>query len=293
MLRQERQEDQDEMIIMVQEGWQSTIYTALPAIITDVSEINGKRVVAAQPAIQAQIRTPEGELIWTKLPILINLPVFFPSGGGFTLTFPIAVGDECLVIFSQRCIDNWWYLGCPEDSNGQIVTQTQAEMRMHDISDGMAFVGFNSVPNVIPDISITATQLRSDDGECYVEVAEENITINAPNTCTIIAPNVVVNSTNTTINATTAVVNTDTANINASVSVEIDCPTTTVTGELIVEGLLTYQDGIAGSGGTHGSHISGNLIQVSGVLSSEGIPLATHRHTGVQGGSDDTGGPVT
>jgi hypothetical protein len=36
------------------------------------------------------------------LPILINVPVQFPRGGCFLLTFPVTKGDECLIMFAER-----------------------------------------------------------------------------------------------------------------------------------------------------------------------------------------------
>ena len=44
-------------------------------------------------------------------------------------------GDECLVIFSERCIDAWWALGG---------VQPLAELRAHDYSDGFAILGVRS-----------------------------------------------------------------------------------------------------------------------------------------------------
>jgi hypothetical protein len=32
-------------------------------------------------------------------PVIQDIPVVFPRGGGCTLTFPVKAGDECLVIF--------------------------------------------------------------------------------------------------------------------------------------------------------------------------------------------------
>ena len=60
---------------------------------------------------------------------------------------------------------------------------------------------------------------------------------------------------------------------------------------LTVQGLLTYQAGLAGTGGGAGTVISGSITQTGGTLSSNGIVLATHTHTGVQPGGGNTGGP--
>lgn len=49
---------------------------------------------------------------------------------------PIKVGDECLVIFSDRCIDTWFTTG---------KTAALPSTRMHNIADGFVLVGLNSV----------------------------------------------------------------------------------------------------------------------------------------------------
>ncbi|HVT06739.1 MAG TPA: Gp138 family membrane-puncturing spike protein [Polyangia bacterium] len=83
------------------------------------------------------------------------MPVYFPAGGGFVLTLPVAQGDECLVVFSERAIDNWF-------AHGGI--QGPSEFRLHDYSDGFAFVGFASKPNAIPVVATDAVELRTRDG---------------------------------------------------------------------------------------------------------------------------------
>lgn len=80
--------------------------------------------------------------------------------------------------------------------------------------------------------------------------------------------------------------------IEAAVSVTLDTPLTHCTGKLTVDGLLTYGNGLAGSGGGHGSIINGPVIQAGGDLSSNGIVLHTHTHGGVQSGGSTTSGPT-
>ena len=65
-------------------------------------------------------------------PLILDAPVIFPRGGGCTLTFPISAGDECLVIFADRCIDFWW-------QNGGV--QNGSRGRMHDYSDAFVIPG--------------------------------------------------------------------------------------------------------------------------------------------------------
>ena len=90
----------------------------------------------------------------------------------------------------------------------------------------------------------------------------------------------------------------DTALVQAAESITLDTPLTHITGQCIIEDLLTYNNGLAGIGGTHGSVIQGNInhngthTQTGGNLSSNGKVLHTHTHTGVQTGGSNTGAPA-
>lgn len=138
---------------------QAGLWTALPGIVQSFDATAMTCVV--QPAIQAVVFAPDGSAQDVNLPLLLDCPVQFPGGGGCTLTFPVKKGDECLVVFASRCIDAWWYSGG---------VQPQAEMRMHDLSDGFALVGVRSQPRVLAGVSTTAAQLRTDDGQAYLAV---------------------------------------------------------------------------------------------------------------------------
>jgi phage baseplate assembly protein V len=78
-----------------------------------------------------------------------------------------------------------------------------------------------------------------------------------------------------------------TALIAAAVSVTLDTPLTHCTGKLVVDDLLTYGNGIAGTGGDNNNIITGNFVQTGGELSSNGVVLDTHTHP-----ENDSGGPT-
>jgi phage baseplate assembly protein gpV len=128
----------------------------------------------------------------------VDVPVIFPRGGGCTLTFPVKAGDECLLIFADRCIDFWW-------QNGGV--QKPVDLRMHDLSDAFAIVGPQSQAQKISGISTSAAQLRTDDGAAFVEVAVGHATVKTPGKLTasadggteITSPTIVLNG-NVTIN---------------------------------------------------------------------------------------------
>lgn len=159
MDRRERIADEEETLRMAFDSQLANLWTALPAIVTAVDL--GAMTLSAQPALRGEILQPSGEYVKTNMPVLVDVPIVFPSAGGFTLTLPIAAGDEVLIIFAARCIDAWWQSGGVQD---------QLEFRMHDLSDGFAIPGPRSQPKAIPSISSTNVQLRSDDGATFLEI---------------------------------------------------------------------------------------------------------------------------
>lgn len=183
MQQTERIGDFEEGLRTILNGKQATIWTALPGIIQSFDPDAITCVV--QPTIQAQIKNPDGTSQWVDMPLLLDVPVTIPRGGGCTLTFPIAAGDECLVIFSSRCIDAWWQQGG---------VQAQAELRMHDLSDGFAIPGPFSQATKISGWSMSAVQLRSNDGQAVIELnpTTHDVNINVAGNTSITAKNAAV-----------------------------------------------------------------------------------------------------
>lgn len=242
MDRRERVADPEEAMRMALSGQQSKLWTALPGI---VSGFNASAMTCTvQPAISGARLVRGGSVVDVNLPVLLDCPVCFPSGGGATLTFPIKPGDECLVVFSSRCIDSWWQLGG---------VQGQAEMRMHDLSDGFVIPGPRSQPRKI-SVSNDAVQLRTDDGAAYVEI----------------------NPATHKIKALT------------SGDVEIQATNITLKGNIILDGQITQQNTAGGS--TTATMIG--PVNVTNDVTAGGKSLKTHVHSGVQTGGGNTGQPV-
>lgn len=151
--------DAEESFRLSFEGQQSGMWTAIPCIVKSVNF--SKMTLEAQPAIQGMVENEDGSIQAVNLPLLVDVPIVFPSAGGFTLTMPIAANDEVLVVFASRCIDAWWQSGG---------IQKPIEMRMHDLSDGFAFPGPKSVPNAISNISTTDVQVRNNAGDTYLSI---------------------------------------------------------------------------------------------------------------------------
>ncbi len=98
------------------------LHTALPAKV--VSFDPGKQTVTLAVQIKMQLADGSG----ADIPPLVDVPVSFPRGGGFAVTFPLQAGDEGIAIFSERCIDGWWHSGG---------VSLPLDFRLHDLSDAM------------------------------------------------------------------------------------------------------------------------------------------------------------
>lgn len=159
MDRRERGADFETCLRAAFEGFQSELWTALPGIV--VSFDPTKQTCVVKSALTFKRQMPDGSYQPLEMPPLLDCPVFFPGGGGLALTLPMQAGDECLVVFASRCIDQWW-------QSGQV--SAQVEVRMHDLSDGFVFAGFSSVPKVFTGLSTTAMALRNASGTIKVEV---------------------------------------------------------------------------------------------------------------------------
>lgn len=285
MDRRERGADAQTALLAALAGQQSTIWTAIPCKVTKDLDVD-KRTVSCQPSVKSRVQAADGSFSWVQLPLLVDVVVYFPEGGGVTLTFPVKAGDECLVVLASRCIDSWWERGG---------VQEQPDLRMHDLSDGFAFVGVSSVPRVISDISSSRAQFRSNDGEAYVELDPDTHYIKARTTgrFTVDADDDVLikSGTQVKIQAPDVVVEADTAAIQATATFTATAPAISYFGN------MTWVGYGGGAGSVGMSNMTFNwtnitLAATGGSLSHDGKNIgSTHTHGDVTNGGGNTAAP--
>lgn len=155
---------------------------SIPGIIQEFDPIT--QTATVQVAIREHVRQENLEYAWTEIPLLLDVPVQFPRGGGYVLTFPIKKGDECLVVFSDMCIDAWW-------ANGGV--QNQIEKRRHDLSDAVAIPGIWSQPRRYEKYSTKHVELRNDERSMFIRITDQS-----EDAIDIVAPKVRINGRNIT-----------------------------------------------------------------------------------------------
>ena len=148
--------------------------TAIPAVVDAFyPETQTADVI---PAIQYRtyIDNVKGTI---TLPKIINVPIVVTgaTSAGFVLTYPIEPEDDCLLIFSQRAIDNWHELGGiqPPESGG-------IACRHHHLTDAIAIVGIRSLVDVVPDWRMDGIELRNSAGDHRCTIRDDNVEITTP-----------------------------------------------------------------------------------------------------------------
>ena len=267
MKRSERYNDAEESFRLAFHGEQSKMWTSIPGIVDSVNL--DAQTLSVQPSIQGIVLDEESNSTNVNLPLCVDVPIVWPRAGGFSLTFPIKQGDEVLLVFASRCIDSWW-------QNGGV--GSQAELRMHDLSDGFAMLAPTSQPKRLLNVSGENVQLRTDSGTSYIEITPDGkiniltnseVNINA-NDINISSESLSVNSTSCSVNSTSCSVQSSTVDINASNTVSIIAATAaTIQAPTI--------------------NLIGNVATSGGGLSIDGADYEQHRHSGVRSGGANSG----
>lgn len=103
------------------------VHTCLPGkvVIFDPST----QSVNVQPTVKRAVPKTDGDgdgdVEHEELPIIHNVPVAFPGGGGYSMRFPITPGDHVWLMFSESAMATW-------RTTGQIAEP--GDLRRHDLS---------------------------------------------------------------------------------------------------------------------------------------------------------------
>ena len=127
-------QQKDTLTLVIQKAIEEALSNTHTATIAKVTKITGA-TISAKPVFKRVIGDTEIEL-----PEFAEIPIFTLQGGSNYRIMPIAVGDTALLIFNERCIDDWYY---GSDN------KRPREYRMHDYSDAIALVGLNNITNAI------------------------------------------------------------------------------------------------------------------------------------------------
>jgi len=91
--------------------------------------------------VQPALTEPDG----TQYPVITRVPVVFPQGAGFAITWPLSEGDSVWLSFAERDIERWLNQGGNQSSNSP---------RVFDMSDAVAFPGMSPYSAPLSDAGV-------------------------------------------------------------------------------------------------------------------------------------------
>lgn len=109
----------------------------------------------ADVQVQLQRKYEDGTL--APIPVIPNVPVKHPrtQGGKTRIHLPVAVGDDCMLVFSQRSLDNWKTQGGMQDP---------ADRRKFHLSDAFALLGGAAEPDAFAVNDPLSIEIVNDSG---------------------------------------------------------------------------------------------------------------------------------
>ena len=115
-----------EVLAALKQEIRASLHCALPGIVESYDAET--QTASVRPAFRIRV----GRDV-VQLPLLTDVPVFIPVSERNNWT--VSIGDSCLLIFSDACIDGWFETGS---------ATLPPSGRQHDLSDAFAFVGFKT-----------------------------------------------------------------------------------------------------------------------------------------------------
>ena len=139
------------------------VNTCLPAKIV---KIHDNQSINVQPTLKKTI-TQDGNKTSIDYPIIPKVPVFIMSSKDYFMSFPIKVGDPCLLLFSKHSIDKYAIADNPDSVDSE-------DLEHHDINNAIALVGIISPATKINEISSNNFIVGKKDGSSKIIITSDN-----------------------------------------------------------------------------------------------------------------------
>lgn len=127
------------------------LHTGLPAKVVTFDEVN--QACDVQPLLLRAILNDDDERITEEIPQITNVPIHYPSGGGWSLIFPLVVDDIVFLTFAERSMDRWL-----DGAPGQQIDPEHA--RRHDLTDAVCIPGIRPRTSPIAELATVGSNCR-------------------------------------------------------------------------------------------------------------------------------------
>lgn len=223
----------------------------LPGVITAFSAGDKRPRCSVIPATKLKVTLGE-KVEYIAYPEMRDVPICVPCVPGVgLLTLPIKPGTKCILVFSDRSLEEFLQTGRPgmPDPPGGDFTITP---RQHHLSDAICIPGLITDVDTVPDWHPDNIELRDYKRQHYLSIGADGITMSdgaatwrmSGGKVTLDAPAGVETTSAANISETCA----GTHSLTASSAI-ITAAAITMTGAVAVTGAVTVNGTITGTGG--------------------------------------------
>jgi hypothetical protein len=157
------------------DSFRGQLHVAMPGIVVSYDEAKQKANV--QPQVKSLIIDQDGNEESLSLPELPSVPVVFPRGGGFFVSFPLQPGDQVLLVVCDRELNVW------KSKGGNTTPQ---DPRTHHLADAVAIPGCYPFTDVLADAH-ASNMVLGKDGGAQVHVKADEIDLYEENAADFVA----------------------------------------------------------------------------------------------------------
>lgn len=135
-----------ELIRLAIESRLGDVYTALPGRIESYDAATQTADVA--PTVRRAVPTgPEGAPKLEDIPVIPNVPILFPRGGAFSVTWPLEKGNHVVLIFMTYALAQWRKTGKTADPG---------DLRLHHVNNAVAIPILAPNGQAVPEAQASA-----------------------------------------------------------------------------------------------------------------------------------------
>lgn len=129
------------------------VHTCLPGKINSYNPATQTADIELQ--VKRMLEGQDDKFTTEDLPVLPNVPIIFPRGGGYYAAFPMKAGDPVVIIFSEASLDQY---------RSKASLTTPGDARRHTLMGGVAYPC---------DITNTGILAPTDISSSYLVVGKE------------------------------------------------------------------------------------------------------------------------
>lgn len=151
------------------------LYTSLPAVV--IAYDSASQTASVKPVVKKVLWDQDDQPVYEEYPTIPGVPVCFPRGGGFFISFPVTAGDHVMLVFSKQSFADW-------RTTGEL--SEPRDKRLHGFGNAVAIPGVFPRAGKTKDASGTKAIFGRDDSEQQISIDGANISLGKTGTVPVV-----------------------------------------------------------------------------------------------------------